>query len=53
LPVGPCGIVKFNIKFGVVPVIEAEALEPGLPVVTVPIESVTTGLAPVAPVAPV
>ena len=50
-PVGPCGIVRFNTKFGAVPVIVADAVEPGAPVVTFPI--VIVGVAPVAPVAPV
>ena len=50
-PVGPCGIVKFNTKFGAVPVIEAEASVPGAPVVTVPI--VKVGVSPSAPAGPV
>ncbi len=50
-PVGPCGIVKFKIKFGALPVIVAAAAEPGAPVVTVPI--VILGVVPVGPVGPV
>ena len=49
-PVGPCGIVKFSIKFGALPVMVAMAFVPGAPVVTAPI--VKTGVAPVGPVSP-
>ena len=49
-PVGPWGIVKLSMKFGAVPVIEAEASVPGSPVVTDPI--VNNGAAPVGPVGP-
>lgn len=56
-PVGPCGIVKFNIKSGAVPVIEADASVPGAPVVTVPIVivggSASVPAGPVGPVAPI
>lgn len=51
--VGPWGIVKFNTKFGAVPVMVAVALVPGLPVVTVPIVNVGVILGPVGPVGPV
>ena len=50
-PVGPCGIVRFNTKFGAVPVIEASASVPGAPVVTVPI--VIVGVSPSTPAGPV
>ena len=46
------GIVKFKIKLGAVPVIEASASLPGSPVVTVPITSVGVG-PPAGPVGPV
>ena len=53
-PVGPCGIVKFNIKFGDVPVIEAAATLPGAPVVTSPIVSVGVSASkPAGPVGPI
>ena len=53
-PVGPCGIVKFRIKFGEVPVMVALASVPGSPVVTVPIVIVgVSASVPVGPVAPV
>ena len=50
-PVGPWGIVRFNIKLGDVPVIVAEASVPGSPVVTVPI--VILGVSPLIPWGPV
>jgi len=52
-PVGPCGIVRFNTKFGAVPVMVALASVPGAPVVTVPIVSVGVVTSPAGPVGPV
>ena len=44
-------MVKFSMKFGDVPVISADAVVPGSPVVTVPI--VSTGVCASAPAGPV
>ena len=50
---GPCGIVKFKIKFGEVPVMVADASVPGSPVVTVPIAIVgVSAFIPAGPVHP-
>ena len=47
-------MVKLSIKFGAVPVIDAEASVPGSPVVIVPIVKVgVSASVPAAPVAPV
>ena|SRR5271167_1626821 len=50
-PVGPCGTVKFKIAADELPVFVTAALEPGAPVVVVPIVTVKPA-GPVAPVAP-
>ena len=50
-PVGPCGTVKFNTAADELPVFVTAAVEPGAPVVVVPIVTVNPA-GPVAPVAP-
>jgi hypothetical protein len=53
-PTSPRGIVKFKLAAALVPPLLTAAVDPGLPVLTVPTATVAAvPVAPIAPVAPV